>query len=143
MASHGQRGNEKSRLCTMDESSILRRRGLQVGEPDAAASVCVCVRVRGHTCVCGWSGADTLLLCAAALTRLPHRDLERLGCGWEAGSGFYFFFFYLAGTACCMLIILLMSDWMEERWEVSFKLTENRHWPIVVDLCANSCLSFF
>lgn len=54
MASHGQRGDEKSGLCTMDESSILRRRGLQVGEPDAADSVYVCacmyLRVRFKWC---------------------------------------------------------------------------------------------
>lgn len=76
--------HDKSGLWTMDESSILRRRGLQVGEPmQLGARVCVdeCVCAAPEICV-GWSCGVTLYCVPALLVRLLHcssdtrRDFE-------------------------------------------------------------------
>ena len=55
--------HEKPGLRTMDESSILRRRGLQVGEPTCRAAVSVLLR--GGVTLCRYSSDASLLLCCS------------------------------------------------------------------------------
>lgn len=118
VASHGQRGDEKSGLCTMDESSILRRRGLQVGEPDAAVSLCVslclhvCVCVRARTGVWGWSGAVTLHRRRSPDSRIRTLRASAVG-GRQAGSCLSFFLSFFFSWDSVLRAHPFAEEWLD------------------------------
>lgn len=59
------RGDDKSGLLTMDESSILRRRGLQVGEHMYRVELCRSCRLTLYRAVCM---RGLFISCVALLT---------------------------------------------------------------------------